>query len=118
MLDNNWFTKNAHHRLAIRRKYAAEMYSCPPEILEYLAKDKSFHVRKTVARHRNTPESALELLSRDSNIDVLMAVIYNVNSPIHVLEFLSQHEKYAVRYHVTRQYRCSEEIRVAFALEN
>ena len=56
--------------------------------------------------------------SRSDNWRVRINVAKKPNCPLHILEILSRDENYWVRRAVAVNLNCSEEIRVAFILEN
>ena len=55
---------------------------------------------------------------RSNDWRVRCNVASNLNCPIHIMEILSRDEDYWVRSNVAGNPNCSEEIKVAFVLEN
>jgi 3-methyladenine DNA glycosylase AlkC len=70
----------------------AENPNTSPEILEQLASDESFYVRRCVASHPNTPPKVLEQLATDEEYYVRWSVALNPNTPRYLKKYLKIQE--------------------------
>ena len=59
--------------------------NCSIHLLELLAKDKDYDVRRSVAENPSCPVTLLELLAKDKESIVRRNVAYNPSCPIHLL---------------------------------
>ncbi len=71
-----------------------------PEMIEELAEDEDWHVRKEVAKNSRTPVEALRKLAEDEDWYVRKEVAEHPGTPIEVLRKLAEDEVENVRYAV------------------
>jgi hypothetical protein len=60
----------------------------PPEVLEQLATDEEYWVRRGVACHSNTSPKALEQLATDEHYGVRYNVAQNPNTPCYIKKYI------------------------------
>ena len=87
--------------------------NCSIHLLELLAKDKDYDVRRSVAENPSCPVTLLELLAKDKESIVRRNVAYNPSCPIHLLELLAKDEDSRVRNSVALNPSCPEKLRIS-----
>ena len=87
------------------RKEAAKNSRTPVEALRKLAEDEDWLVRKEVAEHPSTPIEVLRKLAEDEVENVRYAVAENPRTPVDILRKLAEDEDWLVRSAAERELR-------------
>ena len=87
------------------RKEAAKNSRTPVEALRKLAEDEDWLVRKEVAEHPGTPIEVLRKLAEDKVENVRYAVAENPKAPVDILRKLAEDEDWLVRSAAERELR-------------
>ena len=97
-------------KLSYNEKIELAKTSNDINILDILAKDKSFDIRYYVAINRNTPAETLSILAKDIDWVVRHHVAYNGNTPVEALIILAKDKDWGTRYYVASHTNTSVEI--------
>ena len=91
--------------------------NCSIHLLELLAKDKDYDVRRSVAENPSCPEklriSLLEHLAKDEDRWIRRRVALNPSCPVTLLELLAKDEDSRVRNSVALNPSCPEKLRIS-----
>ena len=85
-----------------RMKYSDFSESWKTEVLEFLSKDESSLVRRSVATNLKSTEAILDSLSKDEDSYVRVGVAKNPSTSGKILNFLSRDKDDEVRFEVAR----------------
>jgi hypothetical protein len=88
------------------RRFAAEVSSITPSLLEKLCQDQDQMVRKAVATNISTPPSGLSSLAKDVDLDVRRSVARNPSTPPEVLDALARDRKISLQIAVAGNPSC------------
>ena len=84
------------------RKRVAKNPNTPVKVLRKLAKDETWIIRGTIAISPNTPVDLLRELTKDKDPGVRAYIAYNPNTPKEVLQILKEDSHDIVRWEVAQ----------------
>ena len=90
-LSRTIFETIAGHKRFSVRQTAAESRFCPPDLLEFLARDPAPEVRRAVAENPKASAELLHSLAGDSDNLVVWHVAVHVNASDETLDLLAEH---------------------------
>ena len=91
--------------------YLSTLNKTPKFVLNWLANDKEYYVRRAVAENPNTSTETLERLANDKYWTVRCWVAYNPNTPQETLERLANDRDWYVRSYVAGNHNTPQYIK-------